>query len=114
MPCKYDSCGIVYPYLEEVFEYDIQREVKKKAYINRKDSLVWESPIYNSEKIENRYSVKDRKDWGKWTYKYNPIKEYLTFLIIGVVFILFIIDFYFRYTELIFRQKNRYPVIDTL
>lgn len=91
IPCKYDSCGIVYPYLEEVFEYDIQREVKKKAYINRKDSLVWESPIYNSEKIENRYSVKDRKDWGKWTYKYNPIKEYLTFLIIGVVFIFFVL-----------------------
>ena len=91
IPCKYDSCGIVYPYLEEVFEYDIQGEVKKKAYINRKDSLVWESPIYNSEKIENRYSVKDRKDWGKWTYKYNPIKEYLTFLIIGVVFILFVL-----------------------
>lgn len=91
IPCKYDSCGIVYPCLEEVFEYDIQREVKKKAYINRKDSLVWESPIYNSEKIENRYSVKDRKDWGKWTYKYNPIKEYLTFLIIGVVFILFVL-----------------------
>ena len=55
IPCKYDSCGVVYPYLEEVFEYDIQGEVKKKAYINRKDSLVWESPLYNSEKIENRY-----------------------------------------------------------
>ena len=91
IPCKYDSCGVVYPYLEEVFEYDIQGEVKKKAYINRKDSLVWESPIYKSEKIENRYSVKDRKDWGKWTYKYNSIKEYLTFLITGVIFIFFIL-----------------------
>ncbi|MBP3789439.1 MAG: WG repeat-containing protein [Prevotella sp.] len=91
VPCKYDSCGVVYPYLEEVFEYDIQREVKKKAYINRKDSLVWESPIYKSEKIENRYSVKDRKDWGKWTYKYNSIKEYLTFLITGAIVVLFIL-----------------------
>ena len=91
IPCKYDSCGFVYPYLEEVFEYDIQGDVKKKAYINRKDSLVWESPIYKSEKIENRYSVKDRKDWGKWTYKYNSIKEYLTFLITGVIFIFFIL-----------------------
>ena len=91
IPCKYDSCGVVYPYLEEVFEYDIQREVKKKAYINRKDSLVWESPIYNSEKIENRYSVKDRKDWGQWTYKYNPLKEYLTFLVLGVIIILIIL-----------------------
>ena len=85
IPCKYDSCGGVYPYLEEVFEYDIQGDVKKKAYINRKDSLVWESPIYKSEKIENRYSVKDSKDWGKWTYEYNPIKKYLIYLILGAV-----------------------------
>ncbi len=91
IPCKYDSCGVVYPYLEEVFENDIQGEVKKKAYINRKDSLVWESPVYNSEKIENRYSVKDRKDWGQWTYKYNPLKEYLTFLVLGVIIILIIL-----------------------
>ena len=91
IPCKYDSCGVVYPYLEEVFEYDIQREVKKKAYINRKDSLVWESPIYKTEKIENRYSVKDNKDWEQWIYKYNPIKEYLPFLIIGAIVVLFIL-----------------------
>ena len=91
IPCKYDSCGIVFPYLEEVFEYDIQGEVKKKAYINRKDSLVWESPIYKSEKIENRYSVKDNKDWGQWIYKYNPIKEFLPFLIIGAIVVLFIL-----------------------
>ena len=91
IPCKYDSCGIVYPYLEEVFEYDIQGEVKKKAYINRNDSLVWESLIYKSEKIENRYSVKDKKDWGQWIYKYNPIKVYLLFLIIGAIVVLFIL-----------------------
>lgn len=91
IPCKYDSCGIVYPYLEEVFEYDIQGEVKKRAYINRKDSLVWESPIYKSEKIENRYSIKDNKDWGQWIYKYIPIKEYLPFLIIGAIVVLFIL-----------------------
>ena len=91
IPCKYDSCGIVYPYLEEVFEYDIQGEVKKKAYISRNDSLVWESLIYKSEKIENRYSVKDKKDWGQWIYKYNPIKVYLLFLIIGAIVVLFIL-----------------------
>lgn len=85
IPCKYDSCGIVYPYLEEVFEYDIQSEIKKKAYINRKDSLVWESPIYKSEKIENRYSIKNSKDWGKWTYEYNPNRKYLTYLILGAI-----------------------------
>lgn len=85
IPCKYDSCGVAYPYLEEVFEYNIQGDIKKKAYINRKDSLVWESPLYNSEKIENRYSIKDCKEWGKWTYEYNPIKKYLIYLIIGAV-----------------------------
>lgn len=85
IPCKYDSCGAVYPYLEEVFEYDIQGEVKKRAYINRKDSLVWESPLYNSEKIENRYSIKENNDYGKWTYKYNPLNKHLLYLIIGVI-----------------------------
>ncbi len=90
IPCKYDSCGAVYPYLEEVFEYDIQGEVKKKAYINRKDCLVWESPIYNSEKIENRYSIKESKDYGKWTYEYNPLNKHLLYLFVGVVVILLI------------------------
>lgn len=88
IPCKYDSCGIAYPYLEEVFEYDIQGGIKKKAYINRKDSLVWESPLYKLEKIENQYSIKDSKDYGKWTYEYNPLNKYLSYLIIGVVVLL--------------------------
>jgi len=88
IPCKYDSCGVVYPYLEEVFEYDIQGEVKKKAYINREDCLVWESPLYNSEKIDNRYSIKESKDYGKWIYEYNPLNMVLIYLIIGVVVLL--------------------------
>ena len=88
IPCKYDSCGVVYPYLEEVFEYNIQGEVKKKAYINRKDSLIWESPLYKSEKIENRYSIKESKDYGKWTYEYNPQNKHLLYLIIGIVVLL--------------------------
>ena len=88
IPCKYDSCGSVYPYLEEVFEYNIQGDIKKKAYINRKDSLVWESPLYNSEKIENRYSIKDCKEWGKWTYEHNPNRKYLTYLILGAIVVL--------------------------
>ena len=90
IPCKYDSCGYVYPYLEEVFEYDIQGDVKKKAYINRKDSLVWESPLYKSEKIENRYSIKESKDYGKWTYEYNSFNKHLLYLLVGVVVILLI------------------------
>ena len=88
IPCKYDSCGSVYPYLEEVFEYNIQGDIKKKAYINRKDSLVWESPLYNSKKIENRYSIKDCKEWGKWTYEHNPNRKYLTYLILGAIVVL--------------------------
>lgn len=90
IPCKYDSCGAVYPYLEEVFEYDIQGRVKKKAYINRKDSLVWESPLYKSEKIENRYSIKGNKDYGKWIYEYNPLNKHLINLIIVAVIVLLI------------------------
>lgn len=88
IPCKYDSCGVAYPYLEEVFEYNIQGDIKKKAYINRKDSLVWESPLYKSEKIKNRYSTKESKDYGKWTYEFNPIKKYLIYLIIGAIVVL--------------------------
>ena len=88
IPCKYDSCGMVYPSLEEIFEYNIKRDIKKKGYINRKDSLVWESPDYNSEKIENYYSIKESKDYGKWTYEYNPLNKHFLYLIIGVVVLL--------------------------
>lgn len=90
IPCKYDSCGGAYPYLEEVFEFDIQGEVKKKAYINRKDSLVWESPLYKSEKIDNRYSIKESKDYGKWIYEYNPLNKHLIYLIIVAVIVFLI------------------------
>ena len=96
IPCKYDSCGGAYPYLEEVFEYDIQGGLKKKAYINRKDCLVWESPLYNSEKIENRYSIKENKDYGKWTYEYNPLNRHLLYLIIGVVVLLITICVFWK------------------
>ena len=88
--CKYDSCGIAYPYLEEIFEYDIQGAIKKKAYINRNDSLIWESPAYNSEIIENNYSIKNKKEWGKWIYQYSPI-SYLTYWCIASIVILFFI-----------------------
>lgn len=90
IPCKYDSCGIAYPYLEEIFEYDIQGAIKKKAYINRNDSLIWESPAYNSEIIENNYSTKNKNEWGKWIYKYSPI-SYLTYWCIASIAILFFI-----------------------
>ena len=88
IPCKYDSCGAVYPYLEEVFEYDIQGKVRKKAYINRKDSLVWESSLYNTEKIVNRYSKKDKKDWGKWTYESYSFNKNLQYIILGSLVVL--------------------------
>ena len=90
IPCKYDSCGIAYPYLEEIFEYDIQGAIKKKAYINRNDSLIWESTAYNSEIIENNYSTKNKKEWGKWIYQYSPI-SYLTYWCIASIVILFFI-----------------------
>lgn len=90
IPCKYDSCGVAYPNLEEIFEYDIKGGLKKKAYINRKDSLVWESPVYKTEKIENRYSTKDKKDWGQWTYEFSLLNKHFHFLIIGVVVVMLI------------------------
>lgn len=85
IPCKYDSCGLVYPYLEEIFEYDIQGKVNKRAYINRKDSLVWESNILTPKEIKNDYSNKEKEDLGKWKYKYCPFHNYLHWgLIIGL------------------------------
>ena len=84
IPCKYDSCGLAYPFLEEIFEYDIQGNIAKFAYINRNDSLVWESKVPKPVEIKNNYSNKDKKDYGQWTYKYNPILDYMPFWLSGV------------------------------
>lgn len=84
IPCKYDSCGIVYPNLEEIFECDIQGNVNKIAYINRNDSLVWENKIPKPVEIRNNYSNKDKKDYGRWTYKFNPILNPMPFWLSGV------------------------------
>ena len=95
IPCKYDSCGLAYPFLEEVFEYDFQGKIKKVAYINRQDSLVWESNVPDYREITNKYSFKEKKDWGKWTYKYNPIIENIKYWIIvglGIVLIIALIS----------------------
>ena len=81
--------------MEEVFEYDIQGKIKKVAYINRQDSLVWESNVPDYREITNKYSFKEKKDWGKWTYKYNPIIENIKYWIIvglGIVLILALIS----------------------
>lgn len=71
IPCKYDSCGLVYPFLEEIYEYNIQRNIAKVAFINRNDSLVWESKIPQQGEIVNDYSTKNKRDWGKWSFKYE-------------------------------------------
>lgn len=75
IPCKYDSCGLAYPFLEEIFEYDIQGNIAKIAYINRNDSLVWESKIPKVEEINNNYSGKEKNKWGKWIYNKNAFKD---------------------------------------
>ena len=85
IPCKYDSCGLVYPYLEEIFEYDIQGKVNKKAYINRNDSIVWEGNILTPKEIKNDYSNKEKEDLGKWRYKYSSFNNFIHWgLIIGL------------------------------
>ena len=91
IPCKYDSCGVVYPYLEEVFEYNIQGEVKKKAYISRKDSLVWESSIPSPKELANKYSKKENKDWGKWTYNYSILKKIPLGAYVAMFFVLLLV-----------------------
>lgn len=91
IPCKYDSCGFVYPFLEEIYEYDIQGNINKVAYINRNDSLIWESKIPKRGEIKNHYSLKEKKDWGKWIYTYHPISDYLLYFIIGVSVVLLLL-----------------------
>lgn len=113
IPFKYDSCGIAYPFLEEVFEYDIQGNVKKKAYINRKDSLVWESPLYKLEIQENRYSIKESKDYGKWTYEYSTYNKHLLFLLVGIiVFSLIAVCIIWRYVSRKSSNKNKIEKIN--
>jgi len=85
IPCKYDSCGLSYPFLEEIFDFDIQRNIAKIGYINRNDSLVWESKISQPFEISNNYSNKDKKDYGQWTYKYNPIMDYMHSWLYGIL-----------------------------
>jgi len=85
IPCKYDSCGLVYPFLEEIFEYNIQGNIAKVAYINRNDSLVWENQLPKPVEIKNNYSNKEKKDYGQWTYKYNPILDYMPSWLYGIL-----------------------------
>ena len=85
IPCKYDSCGLVYPFLEEIFEYNIQGNIAKVAYINRNDSLVWENQIPKPVEIKNYYSNKEKKDYGQWTYKYNSILDRMPSWLYGIL-----------------------------
>ena len=85
IPCKYDSCGLVYPFLEEIFEYNIQGNIAKVAYINRNDSLVWENQIPKPVEIKNNYSNKEKKDYGQWTYKYNSILDRMPSWLYGIL-----------------------------
>ena len=85
IPCKYDSCGLAYPFLEEIFEYDIQGNIAKVAYINRNDSLVWESKLPKPVEIKNKYSNKERVNYGQWTYKYNSFLDHIPLGVSGVL-----------------------------
>lgn len=110
IPCKYDSCGLAYPFLEEIFEYDIQGNIAKVAYINRNDSLVWESKIPEMEEIKNKYSGKDKKNWGKWTYNGNSFQDNINiWTIVAFGFILFVIIALWR-TFSIGTSKNQVEI----
>lgn len=65
IPFKYDSCGTVYPYLEESFDLNNDGSINKRYWINRFDSVVWESTDANI--VENTYSKKNKNEWGKWS-----------------------------------------------
>ena len=64
IPFKYDSCGLAYPYLEEAFDLNVNGSISKRYWINRLDSIVWESDL--EEHTENLYSNKSTGEWGMW------------------------------------------------
>lgn len=106
IPCKYDSCGLAYPFLEEIFEYDIQGNIKKVAYINRNDSLIWESLIPKPKDISNEYSTKEKKDWGKWTYKYTDSNRISAWILLGGMFLVVVIVWYVTIKDVRIRRKK--------
>ena len=63
----------------------MQGNITKVAYINRNDSLVWENKIPRAKEIKNIYSLKDIKDYGHWTYKYNDINNQIPYWVYGVI-----------------------------
>ncbi len=109
IPLKYDSCGEAYPYLEEAFELNDNGKINKKLWINRFDSIVWESNETNN--IINKYSDKKKSEWGRWTNNdnrtlsgFNPHYLYVT---IVLIFILFFIYYILRkdYQAISFKRK---------
>lgn len=64
IPCKYDSCGYAYPHLVKVYDLNSDRSIKTTYWINRSDSVVWQSNVCSQ--IED---TKSKSEWGKWHYR---------------------------------------------
>ncbi len=83
IPCKYDSCGGAYPYLEEVFDLNSDGQVKGKKLINKKDSVVWcNDEINKIDSTTNQYSQKNKNDYGKWMFKSEGTSKNIAIYII--------------------------------
>ena len=97
IPFKYDSVGVAYPYLEEAYELNEDGSIDKKYWINRFDSIVWESS--ESDKIANTYTEKDKRSWGKWTQDNSEISTGIDtrYIYAIIAFILITIVLYFAY-----------------
>lgn len=110
IPFKYDSCGVAYPYLEEAFDLNVDGSINKKYWINRFDSIVWEST--EDETITNKYVDKNKDNWGKWIQKDIEVSnEFDTrYFIAIIVFFLVILAVYFSYRQdykdISFKKKN--------
>lgn len=64
IPCKYDSCGYAYPHLAEAYDLNSDGSIKTAYWINRSDSVVWQSNVCSQ--IED---TKSKSEWGKWHYR---------------------------------------------
>jgi len=113
IPFKYDSCGVAYPYLEEAFDLNIDGTINKKYWINRFDSVVWESA--ETETITNKYVYKNRDNWGKWSQKDTDVSYKLdtryVYALIGILLMALVIYFSYRHEYKDFSFKKKYVTI---
>ncbi|MBO5157748.1 MAG: WG repeat-containing protein [Prevotella sp.] len=97
IPLKYDSCEIANKYLNKVYQKLEGTNLVITSWINRKDSIIWQSSVDDSI-VNNMYSSKPSNLYGQWIYENSNnifmqknILYYVLFAVIVILVILIII-----------------------